>query len=58
MFFDKPFKCNLKQLRQCVNISGYMCELYQVQVAETTNIGQINQHYCYSHTMINPTRGR
>ncbi|WP_417226257.1 glutathione S-transferase family protein [Amphritea sp.] len=51
------FKCNLKQLRQFVNISGYMRELYQLEgVAETVNIEQIKQHYYYSHPTINPTR--
>ncbi len=51
------FKCNLKQLHQFENISGYVRELYQVAgVAETVNMHHIKQHYYYSHDMINPTR--
>ena len=51
------FKCNLKQLQQFENISGYVRELYQVAgVAETVNMHHIKQHYYYSHDMINPTR--
>ena len=51
------FKCNLKQLREYPNISGYIRELYQIEgVAETVNMTHIKQHYYYSHQMINPTR--
>ncbi|WP_428035932.1 glutathione S-transferase family protein [Amphritea sp.] len=51
------FKCNLKQLREYPNISGYVRELYQIEgVAETVNMEHIKQHYYYSHDMINPTR--
>ncbi|WP_296063341.1 glutathione S-transferase family protein [uncultured Amphritea sp.] len=51
------FKCNLRQLREYPNISGYIRELYQIEgVAETVNMHHIKQHYYYSHHMINPTR--
>lgn len=50
------FKCNLKQLREYPNISGYIRELYQIPgVAETVDMQHIKSHYYASHTMINPT---
>ncbi|MCV6611197.1 MAG: glutathione S-transferase family protein [Amphritea sp.] len=51
------FKCNLKQLKDYPNISGYVRELYQLPgVAETVDMSHIKGHYYYSHDMINPTR--
>lgn len=51
------FKCNLKQLREYPNISGYLRELYRIEgVSETVDMNHIKQHYYYSHDMINPTR--
>ncbi|WP_432472578.1 glutathione S-transferase family protein [Amphritea sp. HPY] len=50
------FKCNLKQLREYPNISGYIRELYQIPgVAETVDMQHIKSHYYESHSMINPT---
>lgn len=51
------FKCNLKQLKDYPNISGYVRELYQLPgVADTVDMDHIKGHYYYSHDMINPTR--
>ena len=51
------FKCNLHQLREYPNITGYLQELYQMEgVAETVDFYHIKRHYYYSHTTINPTR--
>lgn len=51
------FKCNLKQLREYPNISGYIRELYQIEgVAQTVDMVHIKQHYYGSHHMINPTQ--
>ncbi|GGK75385.1 glutathione S-transferase family protein [Amphritea balenae] len=51
------FKCNLKQLRDYSNISGYIRELYQMPgIAGTVDMQHIKRHYYYSHDMINPTR--
>lgn len=50
------FKCNLKQIAQYPNLSGYLRELFQVPgVAETVNFEHIKGHYYQSHDSINPT---
>ncbi|WP_421865076.1 glutathione S-transferase family protein [Motiliproteus sp.] len=50
------FKCNLKQLADYPNLSGYLRELYQWPgVAQTVDMAHIKDHYCRSHTSINPT---
>jgi len=50
------FKCNLKRIADYKNISGYICELYQVEgVAETVHMDHIKDHYYESHKTINPT---
>ncbi|MDY7219223.1 glutathione S-transferase family protein [Denitrificimonas sp. JX-1] len=50
------FKCNLKQIEDYPNLSGYMRELYQWPgVAETVNMQHIKEHYYVSHGTINPT---
>jgi len=49
------FKCNLKQLIDYPNISGYVRELYQMPgIADTVNMGHIKAHYYTSHPTINP----
>lgn len=49
------FKCNLKQIEDYPNISGYLRELYQIPgIAETVNMHQIQGHYYSSHPSINP----
>ena len=49
------FKCNLKQLTDYPNISGYVRELYQIPgIAETVNMKHIQAHYYTSHPTINP----
>ena len=49
------FKCNLKQLTDYPNISGYVLELYQIPgIAETVNMKHIQAHYYTSHPTINP----
>lgn len=49
------FKCNLKQLIDYPNISGYVRELYQKPgIADTVNMDHIKAHYYTSHPTINP----
>lgn len=51
------FKCNLKQIEDYPNLTGYIRELYQwPNVAETVDFYHIKRHYYFSHTMINPTQ--
>ncbi|MGP1395100.1 MAG: glutathione S-transferase family protein [Inquilinaceae bacterium] len=51
------FKCNLRRIADCPNISNYTRDLFQVPgVAETVNLDHIKQHYYGSHGTINPTR--
>ncbi|RUO44130.1 glutathione-dependent reductase [Aliidiomarina taiwanensis] len=50
------FKCNLKQIADYPNLTGYIRELYQWPgVAETVNMKHIKEHYYRSHGTINPT---
>jgi putative glutathione S-transferase len=50
------FKCNLRELRDCHNLSNCVRELYQLPgVAETVRFDQIKTHYYRSHPTINPT---
>lgn len=50
------FKCNLKQIADYPNLSGYLRDLYQrPDVAETVNFEHIKGHYYQSHESINPT---
>lgn len=50
------FKCNLKQIEDCANLSHYIRALYQWPgVAETVNFQHIKTHYYASHDTINPT---
>jgi putative glutathione S-transferase len=51
------FKCNLRQIADYPNLSGYLRELYQVPgIAETVDMRHIKGHYYQSHYTINPTR--
>ncbi|TXD37040.1 glutathione S-transferase family protein [Lujinxingia vulgaris] len=51
------FKCNLNHVYELPNLWNYLLELYQMPgVAQTCHIDHIQQHYYYSHDMINPTR--
>lgn len=50
------FKCNLKQIADYPNLSGYLRDLFQRPgVAETVNFEHIKGHYYQSHESINPT---
>ncbi len=51
------FKCNLRRIADYPNLSNYLRDLYQQPgIADTVDIGQIKQHYYFSHATINPTR--
>jgi putative glutathione S-transferase len=51
------FKCNLKQIAEYPNLSGYLRDLFQQpHVAGTVNMEHIKNHYYASHETINPTR--
>ena len=48
------FKCNIRSLAHYHNLQGYLQELYQIpDVAQTTSIDHIKQHYYGSHPGIN-----
>ena len=48
------FKCNLKQIKDYPNLSGFLRELYQMpKIKETLNMNDIKTHYYVSHPMIN-----
>jgi putative glutathione S-transferase len=50
------FKCNLRRIADCPNLSGYLRDLYQVPgVAGTVNLQHIKGHYYESHRTINPS---
>jgi putative glutathione S-transferase len=50
------FKCNIRQIADYPNLSGYLRDLYQVSgVAETVHFDHIKGHYYRSHKTINPT---
>jgi len=50
------FKCNLRQIADYPNLSGYLRELYQMPgIAETVDMRHIKGHYYQSHRTINPT---
>lgn len=51
------FKCNQRRIEDYPALSGYLRDLYQYPaVAQTVDFAHIQQHYYYSHDMINPTR--
>ena len=50
------FKCNLRELRDYPNLSGYLRDLYQQPgIAETVDIDYIKEHYYRSQVAVNPT---
>ncbi|GHB45599.1 glutathione-dependent reductase [Pseudovibrio japonicus] len=50
------FKCNLRQIKEYPNLSGYLRDLYQMPgIAGTVNMDHIKDHYYSSHGTINPT---
>ncbi len=51
------FKCNIRQIADCPNISHYMRGLIATPgIRETIHIDHIKMHYYWSHHRINPTR--
>ena len=50
------FKCNIRELRDYPNLSGYLRDLYQQPgIAETVDIEYIKEHYYRSQVAVNPT---
>lgn len=50
------FKCNLNRIADYPNLSGYLCDLYQMPgVAATVDMQHIKKHYYQSHESINPS---
>ncbi len=50
------FKCNIRQIKDYPNLSGYLRDLYQTPgIAGTVNMDHIKGHYYSSHGTINPT---
>ncbi|GLR64478.1 glutathione S-transferase family protein [Marinospirillum insulare] len=53
--YVQHFKCNIRQIDDYPNLSGYLRDLYQQPgIAGTVNLKHIKQHYCQSHPTINP----
>lgn len=51
------FKCNIRRIADCWNLSGYVRDLYQQPgVAETVHMDHIKKHYYASHETVNPSR--
>jgi glutathionyl-hydroquinone reductase len=49
------FKCSLKTIRECPNLTNYMRDVYQTPgMAATVDLAQIRHHYQRSHPGINP----
>lgn len=50
------FKCNIRRIADYPNLSGYLCDLFQVDgIADTVNFDHIKRHYYLTHHEINPT---
>src|SRR5882757_358138 len=50
------FKCNIRRLVDCRNLSAYARDIYQSPgVASTVNFEHIRRHYYESHRSINPS---
>ncbi|MFC3052051.1 glutathione S-transferase family protein [Kordiimonas pumila] len=50
------FKCNLQQIADFPNLSGYVRDLYQMpEIRPTVHMDHIKTHYYASHKHINPT---
>jgi putative glutathione S-transferase len=50
------FKCNLRQLRDYPNLSGWLRDVYQIDgMAETVDLAQIKRHYYVSQRWVNPS---
>ena len=57
LVYHGHFKCNVRRIRDCANLSGYLRELYQWPgVRETVNLEHAKRHYYASHETVNPTR--
>jgi len=50
------FKCNLRQIADYPNLSGYTRDIFQMPgIAETVDFFHIKHHYYESHPTVNPT---
>lgn len=55
--YHTHFQCNVRQIQQYPNLSGYLRELYQLPgVAEISRLDHVTHHYYRSHDHINPRR--
>ncbi len=51
------FKCNRNRIADMPNLRAWLKRLWRIPAfRDTTDFGQIKQHYYYSHASINPTR--
>lgn len=50
------FKCNVRQIRDYPNLSGWVRDVYQTDgIAPTVDLAQIKRHYYHSQRWVNPT---
>ncbi len=50
------FKCSVRRIADCPNLSGYLRDIYQLPgVSATVNMDHIKRHYYLSHRHLNPT---
>lgn len=55
LVYYSHFKCNLRQLRDHPNLSGWLRDVYQIEgVAGTVDLDQIKRHYYFSQRQVNP----
>ena len=56
LVYFSHFKCNVRRIADCPNVSGYVRDLYQMPgVAATFDAGHIKRHYYESHRTLNPS---
>lgn len=49
------FKCSVRRIADYPNLSGYLCDIYQMPgVSETVDMDHIKRHYYLSHRHLNP----
>jgi putative glutathione S-transferase len=56
LIYYPHFKCNMMQLRDFANLSGWLRDVYQIPgIADTVDVMQIKRHYYLSQRWLNPS---
>jgi putative glutathione S-transferase len=57
LVYYSHFKCNVRRIADCPNLSGYLRELYQMPgIGGTVDLTHIKHHYYSSQESVNPSR--